>query len=145
MKATTTTTIPTIPTTTIPTPTTTPTTNAPETAAETPVTPEKPGTWESIELSADRLEDTIERIVHEGTVRRIVVKHDGAVIAEFPLALGVVGTVLAAPVAGIAAIVALLSDCTIEVERVEPVETPVLASSSGVRATPVDARTATTS
>jgi hypothetical protein len=97
---------------------TTDTTTATETPAETP---EKPGTWESIELSADRLEDTIERIVHEGTVRRIVVKHDGAVIAEFPLALGVVGTVLAAPVAGIAAIVALLSDCTIEVERVEAV------------------------
>jgi hypothetical protein len=61
--------------------------------------------------------DALERIVHEGTVRRIVVKHEGEVVAEFPLAVGVVGAVLAAPLAAIAAIVALIADCTIEVER----------------------------
>jgi hypothetical protein len=66
--------------------------------------------------------DTLERIVHEGTVRRIVVKHDGEVVAEFPLAVGVVGAVLAAPLAAIGAIVALISDCTIEVERDADIE-----------------------
>jgi hypothetical protein len=69
--------------------------------------------------------DALERIVHEGTVRRIVVKHDGEVVAEFPLAVGVVGAVLAAPLAAIAAIVALISDCSIEVEREATEPAPV--------------------
>jgi hypothetical protein len=103
------------------TPTSTATTS---TSTEPTATADTPSTWERIELTADRLEDAIGRMVHEGTVRRIVVKRDGVVIAEFPLAAGVVGTVLAAPVAGIAVIVALLSDCTIEVERVEPTPAP---------------------
>ena len=55
--------------------------------------------------------------MHEGTARRITVKKDGEVIADFPLAVGVVGTVLAAPLAAVAAIVALIADCTIEVVR----------------------------
>ena len=56
-------------------------------------------------------------------------------IAEFPLAVGVVGTLLAAPLAALAALAALLNDCTIEVERVEPVsaaESP--AAEQAVRA-----------
>ena len=77
----------------------------------------EPTLWEKIELTADELEDSLESLLHEGTARRITVKKDGEVIADFPLAVGVVGTVLAAPLAAVAAIVALIADCTIEVVR----------------------------
>jgi hypothetical protein len=43
----------------------------------------------------------------------------GQSVAEFPLSVGVVGTVLAPVAAAIGALVALLTHCTIEVERTE--------------------------
>ena len=55
--------------------------------------------------------------MHEGNVRRVVVKHDGRKVAEFPLTAGVVGAVLAPVLAAIGALVALMKDCTIEIER----------------------------
>ena len=61
--------------------------------------------------------DSIKNLVHEGNIRRIVVKQDGRPVAEFPLTFGVVGAALAPPLAAIGAITALLADCTIEVER----------------------------
>jgi hypothetical protein len=58
--------------------------------------------------------------VHEGNVRRVVVKQGERTVAEFPLTAGVVGTVVAPVLAAIGALVALLNDCTIEVERTGP-------------------------
>ena len=75
-------------------------------------------TWESFKGEGASLLDKIKGIVHEGNVRRVIVEHDGRTIAEFPLTVGVVGAVLAPVVAAIAAIVALLKDCTIQVERI---------------------------
>jgi hypothetical protein len=40
-------------------------------------------------------------------------------VAEFPLTVGVVGAVVAPVLAAVGAITALLTDCSIEVERVE--------------------------
>jgi Domain of unknown function (DUF4342) len=102
--------------------TTSPTTDPVE--AEQP-TDEELGVWEKIELTADQLEDSLENLIHEGTARRITVKKDGEVIADFPLAVGVVGTLVAAPLAAVAAIVALIADCTIEVERERPADDAV--------------------
>jgi hypothetical protein len=74
--------------------------------------------WESFKAEGTSLVDKIKDIVREGNVRRVVVEHEGRTIAEFPLTVGVVGAVLAPVVAAIAAIVALLKDCTIQVERI---------------------------
>jgi hypothetical protein len=81
-------------------------------------------TWESIKGDANMMADTLKGIVHEGNVRRVVVKHNGRTVAEFPLTAGVVGAVIAPVLAAVAAIVALLKDCTIEVERVDDVTKP---------------------
>ena len=59
----------------------------------------------------------LKKLVHEGNVRRVIVAHDGRTVAEFPLTAGVIGAVLAPAVAAIGALVALLKDCTILVER----------------------------
>lgn len=75
--------------------------------------------WESFKAESDNVVDKIKALIHEGNVRRVVVQHGGRTIAEFPLTAGVVGAVLAPVVAAIGAIVALLKDCSIQVERVE--------------------------
>ena len=60
---------------------------------------------------------TIKKLIHEGNVRRITIKQEGHSIAEFPLTFGVVGAALAPALAAIGAIAALVTDCTIEIER----------------------------
>jgi hypothetical protein len=76
-------------------------------------------TWESIKGDAQTLLAKLKALIHEGNVRRIVVKHEGRTVAEFPLTAGVVGTVIAPALAAIAAIVALLKDCTVEIEKAD--------------------------
>jgi Domain of unknown function (DUF4342) len=75
---------------------------------------------ESLEVKSGELIDTVKQVIHEGNVRRITIKQDGEVIAEFPLTFGVVGAVIAPALAAIGAIAALVSHCTIEVERSDP-------------------------
>jgi hypothetical protein len=76
---------------------------------------------ESIKVAADELVDAVKKLVHDGNVRRIVIKQqDGRTVAEFPLSVGVVGAVIAPVLAAVGAIAAVLTECTIEVERTGP-------------------------
>lgn len=75
--------------------------------------------WETIKGEGQQVLDRIEQLVQEGNVRRIVIKQQGRTIAEFPLLVGVVGAVLAPVLAAIAALIAVVKDCRIEVERVD--------------------------
>ena len=72
---------------------------------------------ESFKVAADQLVDAVRKLLHEGNVRRIVIKQDGRSVAEFPLSVGVVGAVVAPVLAAVGALAAVLTDCTIEVER----------------------------
>lgn len=75
-------------------------------------------TWrEKIEGTTDQILAQIKRLLDEGNIRRVVVKQQGRVVAEFPLTVGVVGTVLAPLAAAIGALTAVLADCSIEVEK----------------------------
>ena len=73
--------------------------------------------WESFKAEGENVVDKIKSLIHEGNVRRVVVQHQGRTIAEFPLTAGIVGTVLAPVLAAVGAMVALLKDCTIHIER----------------------------
>jgi uncharacterized protein DUF4342 len=73
--------------------------------------------WESIRANGTHVLDTFKTLLHEGNVRRVIIKQDGRTIAEFPLTVGVVGAALAPPLAAVGAIAALVAECTIEVER----------------------------
>jgi hypothetical protein len=73
---------------------------------------------ESFRVAADQLVDSVKKLVHEGNVRRVIIKQDGRTIVEFPLTVGVIGTVLAPILAAVAALAAVLTECTVEVERV---------------------------
>ena len=89
--------------------------------------------WESFKVEGENVVDKIRGLIHEGNVRRVVVQHQGRTIAEFPLTAGVVGTVLAPVLAAVGALVALLKDCTIHIERVadEQKKQPEAQSAAG--------------
>ena len=73
--------------------------------------------WESVKLEGEALVDKLKELIHEGNVRRIRIVHQGRTVAEFPMTAGVVAAVLAPVAAAVGAVVALLKDCSIEVER----------------------------
>ncbi len=72
---------------------------------------------ETFQIQGGQLLEKVRSLIHEGNVRRITVKQRGHVVAEFPLTVGVVGTIFAPILAAIGALTALLAECTIEVER----------------------------
>jgi hypothetical protein len=80
--------------------------------------------WETCKGEGESLLEKVKALIHEGNVRRVVIKQQGRTVAEFPLTAGVVGAVLAPVLAAIGAIVALLKDCSIEVERAESEHRP---------------------
>jgi Domain of unknown function (DUF4342) len=75
---------------------------------------------ESFKVAGEQLVDAVRKLLHEGNVRRIVIKQEGRSVAEFPLTVGVVGAVVAPVLAAVGALAAVLTDCTIEVERTKP-------------------------
>ena len=74
---------------------------------------------ETIKVEGGQVLDQVKKLIQEGNVRRIVIKQDGRSVVEFPLTVGVVGAVFAPMLAAAGAIAALLTECTIEVTRVE--------------------------
>jgi Domain of unknown function (DUF4342) len=78
--------------------------------------------WETIETTGEQLLSTVKQVIEAGNVRRIRVRQKDKVIAEFPLTVGVLGTMIAPIAAAIGALTAVLTECTIDVERVEQAE-----------------------
>ena len=78
--------------------------------------------WESFKVDGGELLDRVKKIIEQGNARSIVITQDGRRIAEFPLTIGVVGAVFAPVLAAVGALAAVLTRCTIEVERVVPVK-----------------------
>ena len=72
---------------------------------------------ESFKVTGAQLVDAVKKLLHEGNVRRVIIKQDDRTIAEFPLSVGVIGAVFAPVLAAIGALAAVLTECTIEVER----------------------------
>ena len=73
--------------------------------------------WDSFKAESENVVSKLKALIHDGNVSRIVIQHEGRTVAEFPLTVGVVGAVAAPVLAAIGALVALLQDCTIQVER----------------------------
>ncbi len=73
---------------------------------------------EEFPVTGEMLLTKIRELVHEGNVRRILIKDEtGHTIVEFPMTAGVVGLLLLPMWAAIGAIAALAADLTIVVER----------------------------
>ena len=78
---------------------------------------------EKFTVSGSQLIDKIKQLIHEGNIRRVRLLHEGRVVLELPLTIGAPATaavILIAPVlAALGAFAALVTDCTIEVEKTE--------------------------
>lgn len=73
---------------------------------------------ESFKVSGDELMSKIKEIIKEGNARRVIIKNEKEeTIIEFPLTIGAIGVVLAPVFAAVGAIAALVTDCTIVVEK----------------------------
>ena len=73
---------------------------------------------EEFKINGEELLAKVKELIKEGNVRRIIIKNkDGKSLVELPLTVGLVGTVLAPALAAVGAIAALVTECTIVVER----------------------------
>jgi hypothetical protein len=73
---------------------------------------------EEHQVKGDSLLSKIKELVHQGNIRRIIIKNDeGKTLIEIPLTLGVVGIALAPVWAALGAIAALAADLTVVVEK----------------------------
>ena len=76
---------------------------------------------EEFRVNGEELLAKIKELVHEGSIRRIVIKNkDGGTFMEIPLAVGVVGALLAPTLAAVGAVAALVSEATVVVEKDTP-------------------------
>jgi len=71
-------------------------------------------------VRAEELLDKVKELVHEGNVRRIIIKNDkGDTYLEIPVTIGLLGALIAPVFAAVGALAALAANFTIEVERRE--------------------------
>ncbi|ARA93007.1 hypothetical protein AWN76_007440 [Rhodothermaceae bacterium RA] len=78
-------------------------------------------TFHEFKLKSSEILDKVRDIIEEGNARRIIIKKGDRVLMEFPLSVGVGGTTAALlftpHLAAIGAVVALVSDVRLVVER----------------------------
>jgi len=73
---------------------------------------------EEFKVKGEELLKKIQDLIKEGNIRKITIKDKGGnEIMSFPLTLGVIGAVIAPILAAVGAIAALVTECTISVER----------------------------
>lgn len=78
------------------------------------------GSREDYRVCGEDLLSRVKELVREGNVRRITIRSDeGNTLIEIPLAIGVVGAMLLPVWAAVGAVAALVTNCTISVERRE--------------------------
>ena len=76
---------------------------------------------EEFSVSSDDLVNKVRSLIHEGNVRRIIIKDEkGKMLLEIPVTVGIVGLLLVPWLAALGAVAALVTRCTIVVERREP-------------------------
>lgn len=80
-------------------------------------------TYEEFKVKGEDLLSKVKQLIAEGNVRRVIIKDkDNKTLIEVPLTIGVVGIVLAPVLAAVGAIAALVTECTILVERTDKKE-----------------------
>ncbi len=73
---------------------------------------------EEFSVNGDEVVTKVKELVKEVDVRRIIIKNEkGEVVVEFPVSIGLIGAIIAPMLAAVGAAAALLTKCTIVVER----------------------------
>ncbi|MBI4285514.1 MAG: DUF4342 domain-containing protein [Chloroflexi bacterium] len=77
---------------------------------------------EKFTISGDQVVARVKQLIHEGNIRRVRVIHEGRTVLEIPLSIGApaaaIGIMVAPVLAALGAFAALVTECTIEVEKV---------------------------
>ncbi len=82
--------------------------------------PEQKFKTEEFRVEGEKLITKIKELLHEGNIRRIIIKDkEGKTVMEIPMTLGVVGVLIAPQLAAIGAIAALITEATIVIEKSE--------------------------
>ncbi len=80
-------------------------------------------TKEKFTVSGSQLVEKIKQLIHEGNIRKVRLLHEGRTVIEIPLSIGApaaaLGILVAPVLAAIGAFAALVTECTIEVEKIE--------------------------
>ena len=75
---------------------------------------------EEFKVNGEELVSKVKSLINEGNIRKIIIKNkDGKTIIELPLTIGAIGAVLAPSLAAVGAVAALLTECTVTIERAE--------------------------
>ena len=78
---------------------------------------------EKFTVSGGQLVQKVKQLIHEGNIRKVRLLHEGRTVIELPLSIGAPAAalgIMAAPVlAAIGAFAAIVTECTIEVERIK--------------------------
>ena len=81
---------------------------------------------EKFTIDGDKVVEKVKQLIHEGNIRRVRIIHDKKTVMEIPLSVGASAaavTILVAPLlAALGAFAALVTECTIEVEKIEEEE-----------------------
>ena len=76
--------------------------------------------WESFKVNGDEIVAKVKEIIKEGNARRIIIKNEkDEIVMEFPMTVGAIGVVLAPIFAAVGTLAALVTHCTIMVEKME--------------------------
>lgn len=87
-------------------------------SVEEKAAPAKESAYEELKVDGEQLLAKIRELIHKGNIRRIIIKNDeGVTLMEMPLTMGVAGAVILPSLAEVGAIAALVTDCSITVER----------------------------
>jgi hypothetical protein len=80
-------------------------------------------TKEKFTVSGSQLVEKIKQLIHEGNIRRVRILHQGKTVLEIPLSIGApaaaLGIMMAPVLAALGAFAALVTECTIEVEKID--------------------------
>jgi hypothetical protein len=83
-------------------------------------------TTEKHTVSGDQVLSKVKELIREGNVRKVRLIHEDKTLLEIPLTVGVpvaaVGILALPLLAAIGAVAALVTECTIEIEKVEKSE-----------------------
>ena len=77
--------------------------------------------FQQFKVHASELRETIGKLIHEGNVRRIIIKDEqGHTFMEIPLTVAAVGAIVAPVLAAVGAIATVVAHFTVVVERSTP-------------------------
>jgi len=73
---------------------------------------------EEFTVNGEQLLTKVKELIHAGNIRRIIIKNEKSeTVIEIPLTFGAIGAILLPTLAAVGAVAALVTKCTIIVEK----------------------------